>query len=103
MGRSDLEHLVAQFNQTYAGTTDSHGRAIPQLALPASYSFGDNLNYAQLNLLWEGWLRLRTNVASEAIVDRFTKRDLGFYQEKLRECLTEFRRILKPARFPQRR
>jgi hypothetical protein len=32
--------------------------------------FGDNLNYAQLNLLWEGWLRLRTNVAAEAIVDR---------------------------------
>jgi hypothetical protein len=61
--------------------------------------FGDNLNYSQLNLLWEGWLRLRTNVASEAIVDRFTKRDLAFYQEKLRECLAEFRRILKPGRW----
>jgi DNA modification methylase len=61
--------------------------------------FGDNLNYAQLNMLWEGWLRLRTNVASEAIVDRFTSRDLAFYQEKLRECLAEFRRVLKPGRW----
>ena len=53
--------------------------------------FGDNLNYAQLNLLWEGWLRLRTNVAAEAIVDRATERDLAFYQEKLRECLGTLR------------
>ena len=61
--------------------------------------FGDNLNYAQLNLLWEGWLRVRTNVSSEAIVDRYSKRDLAFYQEKLRECLTEFYRVLKPGRW----
>ena len=61
--------------------------------------FGDNLNYSQLNMLWEGWLRLRTNVASEAIVDRFTKRDLAFYQECLRKCLCEFHRVLKPGRW----
>jgi DNA modification methylase len=61
--------------------------------------FGDNLNYAQLNMLWEGWLRLRTNVASEAIVDRATRRDMAFYQEKLRECLAEFHRVLKPGRW----
>ena len=61
--------------------------------------FGDNLNYSQLNMLWEGWLRLRTNVACEAIVDRYTKRDLGFYQDVLRACLTEFHRVLKPGRW----
>ncbi len=61
--------------------------------------FGDNLNYSQLNLLWEGWLRVRTNVSSEAIVDRYTNRDLAFYQEKLRECLVEFYRVLKPGRW----
>ena len=61
--------------------------------------FGDNLNYSQLNMLWEGWLRLRTNVSSEAIVDRFTKRDLAFYQEILRKCLSEFNRVLKPGRW----
>ena len=61
--------------------------------------FGDNLNYSQLNMLWEGWLRLRTNVSSEAIIDRFTKRDLAFYQECLRNCLSEFNRVLKPGRW----
>ncbi len=61
--------------------------------------FGDNLNYSQLNALWEGWLRAQTNVACEAIVDRFTKRDLAFYQEELRKCLTEFYRVLKPGRW----
>lgn len=61
--------------------------------------FGDNLNYAQLNALWEGWLRLRTNAACEAIVDRFSKRDIHFYQEELRKCLSEFYRVLKPGRW----
>ncbi len=61
--------------------------------------FGDNLNYAQLNALWEGWLRAQTNVACEAIVDRSTQRDLAFYQEAMRKCLAEFYRVLKPGRW----
>jgi len=61
--------------------------------------FGDNLNYAQLNMLWEGWLRAQTDVTCEAIVDRNTQRDLAFYQEELRKCLTEFYRVLKPGRW----
>jgi len=59
--------------------------------------FGDNLNYSQLNALWEGWLRAQTNVAYEAIVDRSTKRDLAFYQDALQKCLAEFYRVLKPG------
>jgi hypothetical protein len=61
--------------------------------------FGDNLNYSQLNALWEGWLRAQTNVACEAIVDRSTMRDLAFYQEALQKCLSEFYRVLKPGRW----
>src|SRR5262249_22997073 len=43
--------------------------------------------------------RLRTNVSAEAIVDRGGGRDLHFYQEKLRACLVEFHRVLKPGRW----
>ncbi len=49
LGRSDLVGLVNQFNQTYAGTT-VHGRAVPRLILPNSYSFGDNLQSLDLRL-----------------------------------------------------
>jgi hypothetical protein len=90
-----------QWNFVGCGSS-AHLGSIPDSSIDYIFidpPFGDNLNYSQLNLLWEGWLRLRTNVASEAIMDRFTKRDLAFYQEKLRECLAEFRRILKPGRW----
>src|SRR5262249_29358251 len=50
VGRAELLRLVAQFNQTYAGTTDSHGRSIPRLALPQSYAFGDNFHSLDLRL-----------------------------------------------------
>jgi hypothetical protein len=50
MGRADLERLVAQFNQTYAGTKDSHGNFIPFLTLPPRYSFGRNFQSLDLRL-----------------------------------------------------
>jgi hypothetical protein len=49
-GRADLVRLVAQFNQTYAGTTDPHGRLIQRLTLPQSYAFGDNFHSLDLRL-----------------------------------------------------
>jgi len=50
MGRTDLERLVAQFNQTYARTKDSHGNFIPFLTLPPRYSFGHNFQSLDLRL-----------------------------------------------------
>jgi carboxypeptidase family protein len=50
MGRADLERLVAQFNQTYAGTKDAQGNSIPRLTLPARYSFGRNFQSLDLRL-----------------------------------------------------
>lgn len=50
LGRADLESLVTQFNQTYAGTRDSKGLAIPRLVLPERYSFGDNFQSLDLRL-----------------------------------------------------
>jgi hypothetical protein len=49
LGRTDLVRLVHLFNQTYAGTT-AHGRVIPTLILPASYTFGDSLQSLDLRL-----------------------------------------------------
>ena len=92
---------LRQFNYVGCGSS-SRLASIPDASIDYVFidpPFGDNLNYSQLNLLWEGWLRVRTNVGSEAIVDRATSRDLAFYQEKLRECLTEFHRVLKPGRW----
>jgi hypothetical protein len=50
MGVADLERLVAQFNQTYAGTKDAAGRSIPALKLPARYSLSDDFHSLDLRL-----------------------------------------------------
>lgn len=92
---------LGQWNYVGCGSS-SYLPAVPDASIDYIFidpPFGDNLNYSQLNLLWEGWLRVRTNVAAEAIMDRASDRDLHFYQEKLRECLAEFYRVLKPGRW----
>ena len=42
LGVGDLENLVTQFNQVYAGRADGKGAQIPLLTLPERYWFGDN-------------------------------------------------------------
>jgi hypothetical protein len=62
-GRADLERLVAQFNQTYAGTKDAQGTAIPPLTLPAHYSFGDNFHTLDLRVTRPFVIRARWRVS----------------------------------------
>ena len=50
MNSSDLELLVARFNQTYAGAADSQGTVIPSLTLPSSYALDDNFHSLDLRL-----------------------------------------------------
>jgi hypothetical protein len=63
MGRADLERLVAEFNRTYAGSTDALNSPIPQLRLPARYSFGDNFQALDLRLSRSFLLRSRVRVS----------------------------------------
>jgi hypothetical protein len=41
---------VAQFNTQYAGKRDGRNQVIPQLALPASYQFGDSFSSQDIRL-----------------------------------------------------
>ncbi len=77
-------------------------RHIPSNSVDYIYTdppFGDNLNYAQLNSLWDAWLACMTNAKREAIVDRGTGRNLEFYEDTLKACIRELNRILKPGRW----
>jgi hypothetical protein len=49
-GSADLVRLVNQFNQTYALIADSHGRIIPRITLPASFSLDHNFQALDLRL-----------------------------------------------------
>ncbi|HET9789034.1 MAG TPA: hypothetical protein VFP47_17995 [Pyrinomonadaceae bacterium] len=59
MGRTELENLVTQFNQTYNGKVDGKGAAIPTLVLPERYWFGDNFHSLDLRLSREFLFRER--------------------------------------------
>ncbi len=100
----DFLGVYRQVNQSHLVGCGSSSdlRTVPDASVDYVFidpPFGDNLNYSQLNLLWEGWLGLQTNVPFEAIVDTVHKRTLRFYQEMLRKCLAEFFRVLKPGRW----
>jgi len=61
--------------------------------------FGDNLPYAELNFLWEAWLRVFTNASQDAVVSDKQKKDLGVYTKMMTACLKQVYRILKPGRW----
>ncbi|MCB0032332.1 MAG: site-specific DNA-methyltransferase, partial [Anaerolineales bacterium] len=61
--------------------------------------FGDNLMYSELNFLWEAWIRVFTNNAKEAIVNRTQAKNLGEYREIMYGVFAEMYRVLKPRRW----
>ncbi|BAY42154.1 hypothetical protein NIES2111_65500 (plasmid) [Nostoc sp. NIES-2111] len=57
--------------------------------------FGGNLMYSELNLFWEGWLKVITNNQLEAIENKYQGKGLTEYQELMCRAFQEFYRILK--------
>lgn len=61
--------------------------------------FGDNLNYSELNYMWECWGKVLTNNTSEAIVDKTAGKEILQYQNLMTDCFKECYRVLKPNRW----
>ncbi|SCL81632.1 DNA methyltransferase [Sporanaerobacter sp. PP17-6a] len=61
--------------------------------------FGANLNYSELNFLWESWLKVITNNEPEAIVNNVQGKGLVEYQSLMTQCFKEYYRVLKPNRW----
>ena len=61
--------------------------------------FGANISYSELNFLWEAWLKVFTNVGSEAIENRSHGKSLHDYRLLMSNCFKEAFRKLKPGRW----
>ena len=61
--------------------------------------FGSNLNYSELNFLWESWLKVWTNNKPEAVVNDVQGKDLNDYRSLMIACFREAFRVLKPGRW----
>jgi adenine-specific DNA methylase len=57
--------------------------------------FGGNINYSEMNFLWESWLQNFTDNTEEAIVNRVQGKGVEEYAELLTRAFTEVRRVLK--------
>jgi DNA modification methylase/transcriptional regulator with XRE-family HTH domain len=61
--------------------------------------FGANINYSEMNILWESWLGRFTDTTHEAIINRFQNKDVESYQQLMTDSLRECHRVLKPGRW----
>jgi len=61
--------------------------------------FGNNLNYSELNFIWESWLKVFTNNKTEAIINKVQNKGLLEYQNLMTKCFEEYYRVIKPNRW----
>ena len=61
--------------------------------------FGSNIMYSELNLIWESWLKIKTNIKQEAVISKIQQKAIGEYTELITKSFKEFYRILKPNRW----
>src|SRR5690606_38602562 len=58
--------------------------------------YSDILNYSELNIVFEGWLKEKTNNKNEMIVSKYQNKDIKNYTKQFGKFLKEAHRVLKP-------
>lgn len=61
--------------------------------------FGESLQYAELNMFLEAWLRVKTLVEEDCVLNYVHKKDLPFYSNMMLGAFKEYSRLLKPGRW----
>lgn len=73
---------------------------IPDASVDYIYTdppFGANIIYSEMNLILEGWLRVRTSSADEAVIDETKSKLFDDYGRLMRKAFQEYFRVLKPG------
>ncbi|MBY3333981.1 hypothetical protein HFN98_25670 [Rhizobium laguerreae] len=101
--RSIQDHLETTAPK-YGGRSVVHtGSATSMSFLPDSSvdliftdpPFGANINYSEMNFLWESWLGAFTDAKDEAIVNKFQQKDELAYGDLMEASLSECYRVLR--------
>lgn len=61
--------------------------------------FGANIQYSDLNCLWESWLKIYTDAGAEAIESKTQKKSIDQYRHLMSASFREAYRVLKPGRW----
>jgi DNA modification methylase len=59
--------------------------------------FGANINYSEVNIIWESWLDRFTNATNEAIVNRVQGKSVEDYGRLMKQSMAECYRVLRPG------
>lgn len=98
---------LSQLNYAREGNTIISTGSTTQLTIPdcsvdyifTDPPFGKNIQYSELNFIWESWLGVLTNPKQEAIVDETINKQRNDYRVLMKRCFCECYRILKPGRW----
>jgi hypothetical protein len=91
---ADRRHMIA--------TQDAGSMSLPSNSIDYIFvdpPFGRNLQYSELNQLWEAWLKVKTDRGPEAVVDETRRRDVFEYGKLMRSAFAMMYRVLKPGRW----
>ena len=61
--------------------------------------FGESLQYAELNMFVEAWLRVKTVVDEDCVLNYVHKKDLPFYSNMMLRAFKEYSRLLRDGRW----
>ncbi len=61
--------------------------------------FGHNIQYSELNAVWEYWLRVASNSEKDAVINKSQGKGLLEYHELMRLSFQSYFRTLKPGRW----
>jgi len=61
--------------------------------------YGSNINYSELNIMWEAWLGEVTDIKEEVIENPAQSKSREEYGKMMQKCFKEAFRILKPGRW----
>ncbi|SHG84834.1 DNA methylase [Marisediminitalea aggregata] len=103
--RSRLKSLKFTYNAASSNFAIETKSTTKKYKLPANSidylfidpPFGSNINYSELNTLWEPWLGAVTNSGSEAIENTVQKKGANEYRILMLRAFREAYRILKPG------
>lgn len=77
-------------------------RSIPSNSIDYIYTdppFGANIIYSEMNLMLEGWLKIRSSERSEAVINEVRDKSFDDYGHLMRRVFGEYFRALKPGRW----
>ena len=91
--KKNFEHFI-----TNQSSTDLSN--IPTNSIDYIYTdppFGANIIYSEMNLLLEGWLKVKTNETDESVIDESQNKNFFDYGKLMTRCFSECYRVLKPG------